>query len=153
VQDVNVGRSDLDDADVSIENQEDETVEESVPEIEDEALDGGQGQAEINGAGLSLRYEYAEDEYRRLVHPCAHLHIGWQREGRVPVRRVWTPELFAGFVFRNMFADSWFRSQDGNTLDMDGYESEIFFKREKRSIQRVHEAMFHEFEAEVVFLD
>lgn len=68
------------------------------------ALDGEPSQPEVDGAGLSLRYEYAEDEYRRLVHPCAHLHVGWRREGRIPVRRIWTPELFTAFVLRNIFA-------------------------------------------------
>jgi hypothetical protein len=122
-------------------------------EVEGGLLDEGIEQPEVDGAGVSLRYEYAEDEYRRLVHPCAHLHLGWQKEGRIPVRRVWTPELFTAFVIRNMFADLWFSSRDTNAPDMDGYKSEMIFKREKNNAKRVHDSMFHAFEAQVLFID
>lgn len=122
-------------------------------EVEDGLLEEGNEQPEVDGAGISLRYEYAEDEYRRLIHPCAHLHLGWQREGRIPVRRVWTPELFTAFVIRNMFADSWFNSRNINIPDMDGYSSELLFKREKHNAKRVHESMFHTFETQVSFID
>ncbi len=128
----------------------------SADEIDPEAgsqLEVENEQPEIDGAGLSLRYEYAEHEYRRLIHPCAHLHLGWQREGRIPVRRVWTPELFTAFVIRNVFADSWFSSQNTNIADMDGYKSELVFKREKQNAKRVHDSMFHSFETQVSFLD
>jgi hypothetical protein len=109
--------------------------------------------SEIDGAGLALRYEYAEDEYRRLVHPCAHLHVGWQREGRIPVRRVWTPELFTSFVFRNMFADAWFSSRDSNVAEMDGYMAEIGLQREKLKANQVDASFFHDFESCVLFID
>ncbi len=111
------------------------------------------GQSEIDGAGLSLRYEYAEQEYRRLVHPCAHLHLGWNTDGRIPVRRIWSPELFTFFIIRNLFARCWFEPKDGHVTDMDGYTSEILFKREKGDAQRVHDSMFHDFEHHVSFLD
>jgi hypothetical protein len=116
-------------------------------------IDDGLVEEEVDGAGLSLRYEYAEDQYRRLLHPCAHLHLGWQREGRIPVRRVWTPELFTAFVIRNMFADLWFSSRDINIHDMDGYESEMLFKREKHKARPVHDSLFHSFETHVSFID
>jgi Uncharacterized conserved protein (DUF2290) len=122
---------------------------ESEPDFGDDEVD----QPTIDGAGLSLRYEYAENEYRRLVHPCAHLHLGWRREGRIPVRRIWTPELFTAFIIRNMFAESWFGSRNINIADMDGYESEILFKREKHNATRVHDSMFHAYENQVLFLD
>jgi hypothetical protein len=122
-------------------------------EVEDGLLEEVHEHSEVDGAGLSLRYEYAEDEYRRLIHPCAHLHLGWQREGRIPVRRVWTPELFTAFVIRNIFADLWFSPRNINIRDMDGYKSEMLFKREKENAKRVHDSMFHAFETQVSFID
>jgi len=124
-----------------------------VDTLDSAALGGELDQPDIDGGGVSLRYEYAEDEYRRLIHPCAHLHVGWQRDGRLPVRRIWTPELFTAFVLRNMFADSWFRSQDSNTADMDGFEQELFFKRAKANATCVDDSRFHAFETQVLFLD
>jgi hypothetical protein len=54
-----------------------------------------------------IRYEYAPEQYVPVSHPCAHLHIGHQNEGRCPVDKEWTPEVFTCFVVKHFYHDEW----------------------------------------------
>jgi hypothetical protein len=62
----------------------------------------------IDSRAPLIRYEYAPDQYRPVKHPCAHLHIGHHNQGRCPVDRVWTPELFTFFIMKQFYPHAWY---------------------------------------------
>jgi len=61
----------------------------------------GQGRVPV------IRYENAPKQYKMLVHPCSHLHIGLHGEDRWAVRRLLNPLAFTMIVLRNYYGDDW----------------------------------------------
>ena len=61
----------------------------------------GQGRVPV------LRYENAPGQYKALVHPCSHLHIGMHGEDRWAVRRLLSPLAFTMIVLRNYYGAEW----------------------------------------------
>lgn len=106
----------------------------------------------MDGSGFVVRYEYAVEEYTRLTHPCAHIHFGWNKDGRLAVKRIWTPLMFALFVFRQFHSAQWFQLTNNN-YDMDGYSFDQMLKARRDELDRVNVAYFHDFEERMVFLD
>ncbi|MBX3514820.1 MAG: DUF2290 domain-containing protein [Xanthobacteraceae bacterium] len=107
----------------------------------------------VTGAGMTLRYEYSENAYCRLSHPCAHIHLGWNLNGRLAVKRKWTPLMFTIFVLRHMHSQNWFKDKNPADADMDNYVQEQMFKSQRSALDRVNVAHFHDFEEHITFLD
>jgi hypothetical protein len=108
---------------------------------------------QIDGSGFVVRYEYSVDEYTRLTHPCAHIHLGWNKSGRLAVKRVWTPLMFAFFIFRHLHSAEWFQFINERHDDMDGYAFDQIFRARRHELERVNVSYFHDFEEGMVFLD
>jgi hypothetical protein len=54
-----------------------------------------------------VRYENATDQYKDLVHPCSHLHLGHHSENRWPVRRILTPGAFTLILLKHFYTNLW----------------------------------------------
>ncbi len=136
----------------SIQGRADEepTIADEEPSIRDEEPPIPEPQ--IDGSGFVVRYEYTVEEYTRLTHPCAHIHLGWNKSGRLAVKRIWTPLMFAFFIFRHLHSAQWFHFVNQHH-DMDGYSFDQIFKARRHELERVNVAYFHNFEEEMVFLD
>ncbi len=57
-----------------------------------------------------IRYEYSKRQYVEATHPCSHMHVGFHRENRWPVRRYLTAHAFALLIFRLFYLDFWMRA-------------------------------------------
>lgn len=71
-----------------------------------------------------VRYDYSKQQYVEATHPCSHIHLGFHRENRWPVRRYLTAHAFALLIFRHFYLEFWvgaesITSRDGE-LTMDG---------------------------------
>ncbi len=59
------------------------------------------------GAIPPIRFEYAVEQYRELVHPAAHLHIGRHFENRWPLHRVLNPLTFLMMILKMYYPPYW----------------------------------------------
>jgi hypothetical protein len=62
-----------------------------------------------------IRYENAPDQYKEMLHPCSHLHIGLHGDDRWPVRRILTPHAFTLIILRNYYGTIWRESEVDET--------------------------------------
>lgn len=61
-----------------------------------------------------LRYENAPSQYKALIHPCSHFHIGLHGEDRWAVRRLLSPLAFTMIVLRNYYSLNWQKHGEQN---------------------------------------
>jgi hypothetical protein len=54
-----------------------------------------------------VRFDYAPQQYRELVHPAAHFHIGRYDENRWPSALVLGPIAFTLMIAKLYYADAW----------------------------------------------
>lgn len=69
-----------------------------------------------------IRYDMSEDQFKRVNHPKAHIHIGISNSSRIATNRIFTPELFTAFVLNNFYREYWEESS-GNSFDMERFYS------------------------------
>lgn len=60
-----------------------------------------------NGAIPPIRFEYSRQQYRELVHPSAHFHIGRHTENRWPSGIILGPRVFTLLILRLYYASQW----------------------------------------------
>ena len=94
-----------------------ELIEQGVLEFEE--LSSQLDSAQIEVIRPLIRYEYSHSQYRRLLHPTSHLHIGMHGEDRWPVAKRLNPATFTLLIFRMYFSTAWAK---GNLpLEENGY--------------------------------
>ncbi|MCM1270290.1 MAG: DUF2290 domain-containing protein [Ruminococcus flavefaciens] len=54
-----------------------------------------------------IRYDVAENEYIKMHHAYAHLHIGIETDIRIPVDKILSPMHFVDFVIKHMYKTQW----------------------------------------------
>ena len=54
-----------------------------------------------------VRYEHSEEQYKKLIHPCSHVHFGHHAENRWPVRRLLSPESFSLLIAKLFYSEQW----------------------------------------------
>lgn len=59
------------------------------------------------GAIPAIRFEYSRQQYREIVHPAAHFHIGRNADNRWPCAVLLGPHAFSMLVARLYYADQW----------------------------------------------
>jgi len=59
-----------------------------------------------------IRYEFSPNQYREILHPCSHFHIGYQGENRWPVARKLTPLAFTLLIVRAYYPADWSTFED-----------------------------------------
>jgi len=76
-----------------------------------------------------IRYDLSLKQYCEVLHPAAHLHIGFHAENRWPARRLLTPYAFMLKVLMHYYSKLWVK---GKGIDMevhqmldDAYRAEV----------------------------
>lgn len=64
---------------------------------------------------LYFRFDYEKDLYKKIIHPIAHLHIGFDNEIRIPLDKILTPEAFVDFVMKYAYKELWQEAVKKNT--------------------------------------
>lgn len=59
------------------------------------------------GAIPMLRFEYSHDQYRPVIHPASHFHIGIYGDDRWSSRRKFSPISFSMLIVRMFYTDVW----------------------------------------------
>lgn len=54
-----------------------------------------------------IRLDQHPDQHKVITHPAHHLHIGYENESRIPVKRVLTPLAFTAFILSTFYPDGW----------------------------------------------
>lgn len=56
---------------------------------------------------VSIRYDYDISEYKEIIHPISHLHIGNDNNLRIPIDKILEPLEFGVFIVRNIYKKEW----------------------------------------------
>jgi len=54
-----------------------------------------------------IRLDQHPEQYKSISHPAHHLHIGYENESRIPVKRVLTPLSFTAFIISTFYPKAW----------------------------------------------
>ncbi|EKN6162828.1 DUF2290 domain-containing protein [Yersinia enterocolitica] len=54
-----------------------------------------------------IRLDQHPHQRKAITHPAHHLHIGYENESRIPVKRVLTPLAFTAFILSTFYPDGW----------------------------------------------
>ncbi|MFV8986400.1 DUF2290 domain-containing protein [Serratia fonticola] len=65
-----------------------------------------------------IRLDQHPKQHKVITHPAHHLHIGYENESRIPVKRVLTPLAFTAFILSTFYPDGW------EKLHTDGHVNE-----------------------------
>ncbi|MFL0070263.1 DUF2290 domain-containing protein, partial [Tenacibaculum maritimum] len=89
------------------ENEIVENYEELITEIKEEEFEQFQIEQDINAEAHIIRYDYDCEHYKKLTHSASHLHIGFSRSMRIPIKSILTPLEFVFFTIRHTYSDYW----------------------------------------------
>lgn len=65
-----------------------------------------------------IRFEFSEQQYRPVIHPGAHFHIGMSGEDRWCCTRMISPHTFCLLILKHYYPDSWWpRSRFGSMAE------------------------------------
>lgn len=56
---------------------------------------------------VSIRYDYDVSEYKEVIHPISHFHIGNDNNLRIPIDKIMEPLEFGIFIIRNIYVNEW----------------------------------------------
>lgn len=59
-----------------------------------------------------VRLDQHPNQYKPTHHPVHHLHIGYENESRIPVKRVLNPLAFTAFIISTFYPNKWERLHD-----------------------------------------
>jgi len=71
-----------------------------------------------------IRYDLSLSQYIEHHHPAAHLHIGFKKENRWPVRRILTPYAFTLKILSHYYSDVWVNLEEKNQLKNNWFNEE-----------------------------
>lgn len=71
-----------------------------------------------------IRYDLSLSQYIEHHHPAAHLHIGFKKENRWPVRRILSPYAFTLKILSHYYADVWISLEQSNKLKENWFNNE-----------------------------
>lgn len=81
----------------------------------------------------NVRYDYSEGEYREVVHPVSHLHIGQQNNIRIPLSKILLPENFVMFVIKQVYWEKFKVESEKNDDMITYYLNKIALKEDLNS--------------------
>lgn len=84
--------------------------EEEITELEDYLLDDYDqflNEQKLLSSSTLIRYDYDIPNYRQLIHPASHFHIGNKNSVRIPCSKLITPYQFSLFILRHVYYDYW----------------------------------------------
>jgi hypothetical protein len=65
------------------------------------------GEMPYRGFVPPIRFDYAEDHYKEIRHPAAHIHIGMYPQSRLACSTKLTPSTFSLFIAKMFYAAKW----------------------------------------------
>ena len=80
---------------------------EALGELSDEDVANLISELPYFGSIPPIRFEYAVNQYREMIHPAAHFHLGRHTENRWPVARTLNPLTFAMLVSKLYYPAAW----------------------------------------------
>ena len=76
-------------------------------ELTQEEFDELLASLDVSNAVPPIRYEYALDHRKEVLHPASHLHIGRHTENRWGVNRKLSPKAFTMMIATQYYSESW----------------------------------------------
>lgn len=66
-----------------------------------------------------IRYDVSYKQWKRVLHPVAHIHLGINNPSRIATDKIFTPEFFTMFVIRTFYSQYWSSNQENDfALDL-----------------------------------
>ena len=96
-----------------------------------------------------VRYEVSFSQYRPLVHPAAHFHIGMHSENRWPTDKILTPLAFSLLVGKLFYPEEWRQENVFSTGDVGLLDRRML--TEKAACEAVPDSHFDENERKLFF--
>lgn len=93
-----------------------------------------------------VRVDVSFNQFQRINHPVAHMHIGLNNSSRIGLNRVWTPHLFTLFIVQNFYQGIWNKSND------EGYSLENTLKNAKSQSETIPASHFCQLQADLINL-
>ncbi|ELI6426909.1 DUF2290 domain-containing protein [Vibrio harveyi] len=91
---------------------------------------------QVNVTVPIIRYDMSEEQFKRINHPKAHMHIGVNNTSRIATQKIFTPELFTAFILSNFYRDQW------EAISGDTFELEKNYQRVKSSCSSLSSTHF-----------
>lgn len=66
-----------------------------------------------------IRLDQHPAQYKAISHPAHHLHIGYENDSRIPVKRALTPLAFTSFVISTFYPKHWEKLHLDGHIDAD----------------------------------
>lgn len=66
-----------------------------------------------------IRLDQHPEQYKPIHHPAHHLHIGYENDSRIPVKRILTPLAFTSFVLSTFYPNGWLKLHDDGHINAD----------------------------------
>jgi len=98
----------------------------------------------------TVRYEYAEGQYREFLHPCSHFHIGHHSDNRWPVNRYLSPLAFTMIILKKYYQTHWDASADDGHTYKNPLNEKMAIERRKCPI--LYDTFFSDNEKEVFYI-
>ncbi|AWV44578.1 hypothetical protein CD201_08325 [Hafnia alvei] len=54
-----------------------------------------------------IRCDYEPSQYNSITHPACHLHVGFENESRIPIKKKMTELAFSGFILATFYPRKW----------------------------------------------
>ena len=64
----------------------------------------------ISSGCTIIRYDYDVPNYKPLIHPSSHIHIGNNTSVRIPYSKLLSPYRFTLFIIRHIYYDFWIKT-------------------------------------------
>jgi hypothetical protein len=80
---------------------------EALGQFDDEIVSGLISEMPYYASIPPIRFEYAVNQYKEIVHPAAHLHIGRHTENRWPLARLLDPLTFSMVIAKLYYPSNW----------------------------------------------
>jgi len=86
-----------------------------------------------------VRLDQHPNQYKPLSHPAHHLHIGYENESRIPVKRVLTPQAFTAFIISTFYPKNW---EKLHTLGFINLENICRYKSSLSTISHINQGLW-----------
>lgn len=83
-----------------------------------------------------VRLDKHPHQYNKYDHPAHHLHIGYENESRMPVKRVLNVYAFTTFIISTFYPKNWMKLIDSSFFDKDSIGK---IKMDLETINRIYE--------------
>lgn len=94
---------------------------------------------------VSIRYDYDFSEYKEIIHPISHIHIGNDNNLRIPIDKILEPLEFGLFVIKNIYLNEW-----NSLLENDNIKSK--YLKGKHQLEGLDEDFFTDSERKFLYL-